>query len=143
MAIDAGDSEEKYTVTLDAGSNSVSGGDAVKFDGSGNITKTTANDDDYVGVVLPTTIGDDTGNADGDSMESVHVCGLVVNVNVDGSISAGDTLVPSGSTNGQWIAHGNGMYEGNPDTSAGAIAANHPFALEDGSDGDTIRACFR
>lgn len=138
MPVDAGDTEEKYTVTLDAGSNSVSGGDTVKFDGSGNITKTTANSDDYVGVVQDTLKG-----SDADSKYPVHVCGLVVNVTVDGTVNAGDTLVPSGTTNGRWEQHGNGMYEDNPDSGAGSIAANHPFALEDAADGDTIRACFR
>lgn len=137
MVLDAGDTEEKYSVTLDAGSNDVSGGQAVKFDGSGNITPTTANDDDYVGVTLKTL-------DEGDNKWTVHVCGLVVNVVVDGTASAGDTLVPSGTTNGNWEAFsGNGMYEANPDTGAGPVAANHPFVLEDATDGDIVRAVFR
>jgi hypothetical protein len=136
MPVDAGDPEESSTVTLDAGSNSVSGGQAVKFVGSGNITPTTANDDDYVGVVQSKL-------SESDSKWAVHVCGQVVNVNADGSVDAGDTLVPSGSTDGQWVSHGNGMYESNPDSGGGAIAANHPFSLEDGSDGEVIRAVFR
>ena len=136
MPVDAGDPEEKKSVTLDAASNSMSGGKAVKFDGSGNITLTTANDDDYVGVTQKKL-------SESDNKWTVHVCGMVVPVVVDGTVDAGETLVPSGSTDGEWVAHTNGMYEANPDTSAGAVAANHPFAIEDGTDGDTIRAVFR
>jgi len=138
MPVDAGDTEEKYSVTLDAGANDVSGGDAVKFDANANITKTTANDDDYVGVVLPTKKA-----GDHDTKWTVHVCGLVVNVVVDGAVSAGDTLVPSGTTDGQWVSHAGGMYNANPDSGADAVAANHPFVIEDGTDGDTVRAVFR
>lgn len=136
MPLDAGDTEERYSVTLDAGSNDVSGGQAVKFDGSGNLTPTTANDDDYVGVTL-----DKLGESD--NKWTVHVCGLVVHVKVDGTASAGDTLVPSATNNGNWESHAGGMYEANPDTGAGSVAANHPFLLEDAADGDVVRAVFR
>lgn len=138
MAIDAGDTEEENSVTLDAGSNTVSGGQAVKFDTNGKITPTTANDDDYVGVVLSQATGPDS-----DNKWTVHVCGLVVNVKADGAISAGDTLIPSGTTNGHWVSHTGGMYIVNTDTAANDVAANHPFALEGAADGDTFRAVFR
>lgn len=136
MTLDAGDTEERSSVTLDAGSNSVSGGDAVKFDGSGNITPTTANSDDYVGVVLNQV-------AAGDNKWTVHVCGQVVNIKADGAVSAGATLVPSGTTDGHWVSHTGGMYINNTDTGANDVAANHPFALEGAADGDVFRAAFR
>lgn len=136
MPIDAGDVKYRpgETVTLDSGSNTVEGGDAVKFDGSGNVTRTTGNSDDLVGVVLPSNYPD--------SKVSVHVVGLVLKVTVDGSVSPGDTLVPSGTNDGNFEAHAGGMYEENPDTGAGAIAANHPFTLESGTDEDVL-AVFR
>lgn len=137
MAIDAGD--VKYSpgdiVTLDAGSNSVSKGDAVTFDGSGNISTASATGDDLVGVVHET--------AD-DGKVSVVISGLVVAVTVDSAVTAGDTLVPSSSTAGRFDPHTGGMYNANPDTGANAIAANHPFALEDAaSSGDNVLAVFR
>lgn len=136
--LEAGDLEEKTTVTLDAGANTVEGGQAVKFDTNGEITPTAANSDDYVGVVLDVNKG-----ADADNEWPVHVCGQVVSVEIDGAVNAGETLVPSSVTAGRWETHAGGMYEPNPDTAAGAVAANHPFALEDGADGETIRAAFR
>lgn len=138
MPVDTGDNkyESGKSVTLPSGSNDVSGGDAVTFDGSGNVTTTTSNSDDLVGVVLPENTGDD-------DYVTVHVAGLPVAVDIDGSVSAGDTLVPSGTTNGRFESHVGGMYNPNPDSGGDAVAANHPFALEDGSDGDTIVAVFR
>lgn len=140
MAIDAGDTKYRYgqTVTFDAGSNSVSSGDCVKFDGSGNITPTTANADDYVGVVQP-----HSGGADDDSKYAVQIAGLVVAVNIDGSVSAGDTLVPSATTNGYFENVTDSAMTANTGDADTDLYMNHPFALESGSDGETILASFR
>ncbi len=136
MTLDAGDKgyPNGETITLDTGGNTVEKGDAVTFDGSGNITQTSATDDEFVGVVQ---------ELEADDKVTVHIAGLVVAVNIDGSVSAGDTLVPSGTTNGQFVSHTGGMYNPNPDTSADPVASNHPLALESGADGDVILAALR
>jgi hypothetical protein len=135
--LDAGDVAYRPgdTVTLDAGSNTVNKGDAVTFDASADLAQCSANDDNLVGVALE--------GAEGDGQTSVHVVGLVVAVNADGDINAGDTLIPSGSTNGHFIAHTGGMYITNDDSGANDIAANHPIAMEDATDGDVMLAIFR
>jgi len=145
MNLDAGDIGRGFgkSVTLDAGSNDVSAGDCVKFDGSGDITPTTGNEDNYVGVVLPTLKSAPRGESDFDNKYTVHTAGLGVAVRLDGAASAGDTLVPSGTNDGNWEAYAGGMYNGNPDTGADPVAANHPFVLEDGTDGDVVLAVFR
>lgn len=145
MNLDAGDIGREFgkTVTLDAGENDITAGGAVKFDASGDIVHTSGNGDDYVGVVLPTLKSAPRGESDFDNKYSVHTAGLVVAVRVDGTASAGDTLVPSGTTDGNWESHGSGMYNENPDTGAGSVAANHPFLLEDAADGDVVLAVFR
>lgn len=145
MNLDAGDLGREFgkSVTLDAGDNDITAGGAVKFDGSGDIVHTSANGDDYVGVVLDTLKSAPRGESDFDSKYTVHTCGQVVAVRVDGTANAGDTLVPSGTTDGNWEAHSGGMYEANPDTGAGSVAANHPFLLEDAADGDVVLAVFR
>lgn len=140
--LDAGDGDyyRGESVTLDAGPNSVSGGDAVKFDGSGYITPTTADGDDYIGVVLPEA-------EKADNKWTVHVCGKIVAVQLasDATATAGDTLIPSGTDNGQFDAAGNGMVQAVDEGGSAtySLYMNHPFALEDGGNSDTILAVHR
>lgn len=146
--LNPGDVDRERTVTLDAGSNTIETGAAVKFDGSGNITMTTAMEDDAIGIVRPEA-------QISDSMYAVEVFGHVAAVQLDDdgttSVSEGDTLVPSGSYDGTWTdGDGSGMTANTGDTSQ-PLYMNHPFALESGSgassngnlDGDVILACFR
>lgn len=131
-----GDFHRGDTIPLDAGGNSVSGGDAVKFDGSGNITKTTANADDFIGIVRPST---DSGG----SVHPVHVSGNVVAVQLasDGTCSPGDLLIPSATDDGLFNGEAGGAVV---DTSSGDNAyVNHPIALDDGGNDDVVRAIMR
>lgn len=137
--LDAGDSDFRYgtTLTFDAAGNTVSGGDAVTFDGSGNITRTTANADDFLGVVL--------GESDekSDSKYSVHVAGKVVAVQLasDGTCSEGDLLIPSGTDNGKFNGEAGGLVV---DTSSGDNAyVSHPIALESGGNDEVVLAALR
>jgi len=141
--LDAGDGDRYrgQTISLDSASNTVNDGDAVKFDGSGDITQTTANGDNYIGVVLP----EDKSGSDDDNIRTVHVSGNIVAVQLDStaSVGAGDTLVPSDEDNGAWESDPNseGM---TVDTSSGNTGfVNHPFALESGGNDEVILACFR
>lgn len=135
--LDAGNVRGDRTITLDAGSNSVSAGQAVKFDGSGNITPTTANGDDWIGVVQD--ISDP-----GDSMWTVEVLGHIISVEVDanGGVSAGETLIPSGNDNGLFSSTTVGM-KSNTDNTNEDLYMNHPVALEDGSANEVIDALAR
>lgn len=135
MTLDKGDYEQRVTLTLDDGGNSVSEGDAVTFDGSGNITPTSANDDALVGIAHKVS--------DNDDKVTVLVSGTVVTVEADGSISKGDTVIPSGGDNGTFVSHTGGMYINNTDSSANDIAANHPYALDSAGDGENFRAVMR
>jgi hypothetical protein len=143
--LDAGDGGRYrgQTVTLDAGSNSVSGGQAVKFDGSGYITPTTANSEDLIGVVA----NEDKSASDSDSKYTVHIAGHVVAVDLasDGTASAGDTLIPSGTDNGDFDGVDGAMYQAVDEggTATYDLYLNHPFALEDGGNDDTILAVMR
>lgn len=138
--LNAGDEGREYgrTVTLDAGSNDIFYGGAVKFDGSGNIAHTTASSDDFIGVVLPES------DEKSDSKYTVHVAGHVVAVALasDASANPGDTLIPSGTDDGAFdgVASGMTANTGDADTS---IYSNHPFALESGGNDDVILACMR
>jgi hypothetical protein len=146
--LDAGDVDRERTVTLDAGSNSIETGGAVKFDGSGNITMTTAHSDDAIGIVRPEA-------QISDSKYAVEVFGHVAAVQLDDdgttSVTEGDTLIPSASYDGAWTdGDGSGMVANTGDTDQ-PLYMNHPFALESGAgatangsiDGDVILACFR
>jgi len=143
--LDAGDGDyyRGQTVTLDAGFNSVSAGQAVKFDGSGNITPTSGNSDDFIGVVTQ----EEKSAADADSKYVVHIAGHVVAVDLasDGSASAGDTLIPSGTDNGDFDGVAGAMYQAVDEGGAATynLYLNHPFALESGGNGDTILAVMR
>lgn len=131
-----GDFHRGDTIPLDAGSNDVSGGDAVTFDGSGNITKTTANADDFIGIVRPTT---DSGG----STHPVHVSGNVVAVELasDGTCSPGDLLIPSATDDGLFNGETGGSVV---DTSSGDSAYIHaPIALDSGGNGDVVRGVMR
>jgi hypothetical protein len=140
MNLNAGDEAREMgrTVTLDAGDNDIFYGGAVKFDGSGNITHTTANADDFIGVVLPQS------DEKSDSKYSVHIAGQVIAVPLasDGTASPGDTLIPSGTDNGTFdgVASGMTANTGDADTS---VYSNHPFALETGGNDEVILACMR
>lgn len=143
--LDAGDGDycRGDTVTLDAGTNSVSAGQAVKFDGSGNITPTTTGGDDLIGVVNR----EDKSAADADSKYVVHIAGHVVAVKLasDGTASAGDTLIPSGTDNGDFDGVADAMYQAVDEGGSATydLYLNHPFALEDGGNDDTILAVMR
>lgn len=140
--LDAGDGDRYrgQTITLDSGSNTVNDGDAVEFDGASppKIQQATGNASDYVGVVLP----EDKSN--GDSYRTVHVAGHIVAIQLDSSasVSAGDTLIPSSNTNGEWEGASAGM-KSNTDNTDEDLYLNHPFALEDGGNDEVILACFR
>lgn len=136
--LDAGDDKyhlgREFTFPTDG---NVSAGDAVTFNGSGNLTTTTANDDTLIGCVSNVS-------APSDDNWPVKVGGYVVVHKGDSGISRGDTLVPSGSNNGNLASHGSGTYYDNPDTGASDIAANHPIALSStSSDGDLVLAMYR
>lgn len=145
--LDAGDGDyyRGQTVTLDSGSNTVNDGDAVEFDGASppKIQQATGNGSDYVGVVLP----EDKSGADDDNYRTVHVAGHVVAIQLDSSasVSAGDTLIPSSNTNGQWEGATSGMQRDVDESGSETFSLylNHPFALEDGGNDDVILACFR
>lgn len=136
--LDAGDTKFEYgrTMTFET-DGTVSGGDAVKYDASGLLTPTTANEDTWIGVAEQSTIGDD-------DFESVHVAGLGVVVQCDTGVSEGDVLVPSATNDGHFESHAAGTYVANPDTGGSDIASNHPIALGSTSaDGELIVALFR
>jgi hypothetical protein len=140
--LDAGDGDfhRGDTIPLDAGSNSVSGGDAVKFDGSGDITKTTANSDDFIGIVRPTT---DSGG----SKHPVHIAGKVVAVDLasDGSCSPGDVLIPSATDNGLFNGAASSLVQAVDEGGSASynVYTNHPIALDSGGNNDTVRAIMR
>lgn len=132
-----GDYRRGKVLTFDSGGNDVSSGDAVTFDGSGNITRTTANADDFVGIV--TDISDEKG----DDMYSVHIAGKVVKVQLasDGTCSAGDVMIPSGTDDGKFNGSTGSLVV---DTSSGDNAyVNHPIALESGGNNDGVRVAMR
>lgn len=139
--LDAGDGDfyRGDAIPLDSGSNEVGDGELVKFDGEGLITPTTAEDDDYVGVVLPEDKADDE-----DGVRTVHVAGRVLAVQLasDATASPGDTLIPSGTDDGRFDASESGMSANTGDSDTD-LYLNHPFALEDGENDDVILACFR
>lgn len=137
--LDAGDGDYRdgEVLSFDSGGNTVSGGDAVTFDGSGNIQRTSANADDFLGVVLPESDEDDSG------IYAVHVAGHVVAVQLasDGSCSEGDLLIPSGTDDGRFNGESGGAVV---DTSSGDNAyVNHPIALESGGNDEIVRCAMR
>lgn len=140
MNLNAGDEarHKGEAVTLDAGSNTISVGGAVKFDGSGNITHTTANADDYLGIVLPES------EEKADSKYTVRVAGDVIAVPLasDATASAGDTLIPSGTDDGKFASATTGMAVNTGDADSD-VYTNHPFALEDGGNNEVILAVHR
>lgn len=114
-------------------------GDMVKFDGSGNLTATTANGDAYIGVAKM------DAQHSNNSTDPVQVRGPVM-LNADGAISEGDVLLPSGSTNGHVVSHPVAevsdlsvqVDEGG--TSTYDLPLNPVVAMESASDGDVFRA---
>ena len=151
MNLNAGDVDSTRTVALDAGDNTIEMGGAVKFDGSGNITHTTATGDDVIGVVVPES------DNKGTSIYSVNVFGYVFGAQLDdqGStdVSPGDVLIPSGDYDGAFTGASSGMSQSVDEggTATYDLHVNHPVALEAGVgaadggdlDGDVILAFYR
>jgi len=157
MNLNPGDVISDRTMTLDAGSNTIKMGGAVKFDGSGKITHTTANQDDVIGFVTPES------SDKADNYYTVQLLGHVFAAQLDGqagtSPSPGDVLIPSANDDGAWTVSdggtgGDGGVSESVDTSSGdtyELYMNHPIALESGTgattggnlDGDVILAFYR
>lgn len=137
--LDVGDSDyhRGEVLTFDSASNDVSSGDAVTFDGSGDITRTTANADDFIGIV--TNVSDEKS----DEKYSVHIAGKVVKVQLasDGTCSEGDVMIPSGTDDGKFNGSTGSLVV---DTSSGDNAyVNHPIALESGGNNDEVLVAMR
>lgn len=139
MAIDAGDNwtADAYALTLTS-DGSGSQGDLVKYDGSGQVTPTTANGDPVAGVLAE----DSPGSAGDEVVVWVH--GPVM-LNADGSVSEGDVLQPSGTTNGHAVAAdtneglATAVDEGGTDTYD--IYSKYVMSFEGSvADGDVFRA---
>lgn len=152
MNLNAGDVDSNYSVTLDAGTNTIEMGGLVKFDGSGDITHTAATTDNAIGVVSP-----ESANKP-DSKYTVNVFGYVFAAQLDDvaatSVTAGDTLAPSGSYNGAFTGASTGTTQAVDEggTATYELYMNHPVALESGTgasdgsgnlDGDVILAFYR
>lgn len=137
--LDVGDSDfhRGEVLTFDSAANDVSSGDAVTFDGSGDITRTTANADDFIGIV--TNVSDEKG----DEKYSVHIAGKVVKVQLasDGTCSAGDLVIPSATDAGKFNGETGGLVV---DTSSGNNAyVSHPIALESGGNDEEVLVAMR
>lgn len=111
------------TITLDS-DGSGSAGDAVTFNGSGQVTPVSASDDDIIGVLTEDSPAD-AGDAVG-----VHLQGAVV-ANVAGSVSTGDVLEPDGTNAGRLTTNAQGSsYEVDEGgTAVYRLSMDHPRAL--------------
>lgn len=96
--LDAGD--VRYSpgqkVTFDKGSNTVDGGEAVTFDGSGNLTRATDTD-----FLLGTTLKTNHG-ADYDNKMTVTIAGPGVVVEVPSGASVGDHVQGNSAGDGTY-----------------------------------------
>lgn len=136
--VDAGEApfaDHTLIVPMESDGNG-SKGDVAKMSSDGQVRDTSSNGDAIVGVLHK-----DSGSA-GDTI-GVVVSGPVA-VTADGSITQGDLLQPSGSTNGHVVsaASNEGLVtavdEGGSDTYD--IYSKGLMALEDASDGDVMKA---
>lgn len=141
--LDAGDSDFRYgtTLTFDSGGNNISGGDAVTFDGSGNITRTTANADDLIGIAA------NPSDEKGDDKYSVHIAGKVILIQLasDGTCGEGDLLIPSGTDNGKFNGSAGGLVQAVDEGGSATynVYTSHPIALESGGNNDVVLAAMR
>lgn len=105
----------------------VTAGDAVTWDGSGNLTQVSAASDEVVGVATEHT---DVSN----SGEKAPICiqGAIM-ADVDGAVTSGDVLEPEGTNAGRLAANAQGSHhtvdEGG--TATYDLAMNHPRAYSD------------
>lgn len=97
--LDAGDIayEDGQTLTLPAGSNTVSSGMAVTLDTSGNIQEAAAGTAAYLGIVQEE-------KEQSDDEYAVHIDRLPIVHEVPGGASVGDRLEPDGSGAHQVVA---------------------------------------
>lgn len=136
MSKDAGDKAYRHghIVELEY-SGTGSEGDLVKMS-SGQVTTTTSNGDAIVGV-----IAEDVSNASSGDEISVGIHGTFY-VNADGSITEGDLLQPSSSTNGRAVSADSAeglvtaVDEGGTDTYD--VYSKYAMALDDASDGELV-----
>lgn len=136
MAQDAGDRARQHSESVELESDGTgSAGNVVKYSG-GQVTPTTANGDALYGV-----LGEDSPSAGEHVLVEIHGS---VNVVADGSITEGDLLQASDSTNGQVVSAAanegtvTAVDEGGTDTYN--IYTKYMIALEDATDGDTFEA---
>lgn len=136
MSKDAGDKAYRHghIVEMEWDGNG-SEGDLVTVS-SGQVTPTSANGESIVGVISE----DVSDNSSGDEV-SVGIHGTFY-VNADGSITEGDLLQPSGSTNGHAVSADSAeglvtaVDEGGTDTYD--VYSKYAMALNDASDGELV-----
>lgn len=102
MAKDLGDIVYQGSIVITRPSDGTgTAGDAVTWDGTGQLTPVSAAADEVVGVLT-----DDSPDSAGD-MVAVCVEGLAI-ANVDGAVAAGDVLQPEGTNAGRLAANAQG-----------------------------------